>query len=96
MLEKLALPLLPQGDLNIALIAAPRAIVARKPELTLDELESYYRRLDEYLKLSKTQAVRIAADEGVENASANVLRAFLQCSHSMQMRYWSRSRLPEL
>lgn len=87
-LENMALPLLPKGDLNIVLRASPAAIVARKPELTLLELESYYKRLDGYLVTGRVSPLNIVADRGVASATDTAFEEVLKQLHQTQVKRW--------
>jgi hypothetical protein len=52
-LERLAAPLLPRPTICIVLRATPESIIARKAELTLEEIREFYDRLDRVLKRAR-------------------------------------------
>jgi hypothetical protein len=58
-LEKIAIPLLPSGDIIFRLYASPEVINNRKPELTIHELEEYYSAMDYIFSLKPKSNVRI-------------------------------------
>jgi hypothetical protein len=60
----LAAPLLPRPTICIVLRATPESIVARKAELTLEEIREFYDRLDRVLKRARVghRAVSVPTD----------------------------------
>lgn len=67
-LERIFVPSLPVGDLLIQLRAPSKLINARKPELTVEEIDEYYSSMDSILP-SRPEVKRIATDSGPELAA---------------------------
>ena len=73
MLERIMVPLLPVGDVVFRLYAAPNVIVARKPELTVAELDDYYATMDEVFAIKKNSNIQVVVTEnGPTSANAEV------------------------
>ncbi|MFC1773130.1 hypothetical protein ACFL3A_07240 [Pseudomonadota bacterium] len=72
-IEFVAIHLIPCGSAWFLLKANPEDIVARKPELTIDEIESYYKRLDAISKRSNCIPRIIQSDRGVDAAIKDML-----------------------
>lgn len=67
-IERWVAPMLPTGDVLFQLYADPELIHARKPELTVAEIEAYYASMKGLLA-GKSSVMRINTDSGVEVAS---------------------------
>ena len=74
-LRKISLPLLPSGDFWFMMTAEPSAIVARKPELTEDEIIEYYNFFANMKRRENRQAIKIDSTHGVSSALSDILRA---------------------
>jgi hypothetical protein len=59
LLEKIAIPFLPSGDITFRLYASPEVINNRKPELTIQELEEYYSAMDYIFSLKSKSNIKI-------------------------------------
>jgi len=70
--EKLFIRLLPKADIWFVLKAHPDVIVARKPELTNEEITEYYKRIGELSELSRSEPVYISSEHGEEEALSEV------------------------
>ena len=66
-IEAVFLPLLPMPDLLVLMVAAPEEIVARKPELTVNEINNYYNKLDYFIKRSNVPHIRINTTRSIED-----------------------------
>ena len=73
-IELFSVSLLPCGDAWFLLKANPDAIVARKPELTVAEIEKYYLRLDDISRKSSCTPKVIQSDKGVDVAIEGMLK----------------------
>lgn len=73
LLEKIISPLLPSGDLTFRLYSSPEIINRRKPELTITELEEYYKAMDYIFSLKrKSNIKKIETHLGSKIASKEV------------------------
>jgi len=59
LLEKIAIPFLPSGDITFRLYASPEVINNRKPELTIQELDEYYSAMDYIFSLKSKSNIKI-------------------------------------
>ncbi len=64
LLEKTIIPLLPKASLWFVLRANPKVIVARKPELTVDEITDYYSRINMLSVKSNSTIIDISSENG--------------------------------
>jgi adenylate kinase len=78
LLERLLSPVLPVGDVWFLLTADPTKIVARKPELTEDEIHEYYERMGQLTARAKSRPERIQSDRGVAVAHSAMLTRVLE------------------
>ena len=67
-IEAVLLPLLPMPDLLVLMVAAPEEIVARKPELTVNEINKYYNKLDYFIKRSNVPHIRVNTTGSIEDS----------------------------
>jgi Cdc6-like AAA superfamily ATPase len=69
LIEKIFARFLPKPTIGIVLDAEPQKIFDRKPELTVDELQSYYERLDLLLVEANVAEVfhKVNSDKGLEH-----------------------------
>lgn len=76
--ERIVTPLLPKPSLGILLVASPERIHARKPELTVEELDEYYGRMHDILLYGGVSRVyvHLDTDSHVENACLRIEREF--------------------
>lgn len=73
MLERIVIPLIPCGDVWFLMKADADKIVQRKPELTVEEIKEYYKRLDNITAYTNCIPLKISSEEGVENTLAQIL-----------------------
>lgn len=74
LLEKIFARFFPKPNIGIVMDAEPKKIFDRKPELTVDELASYYRRLDLLLECANVTNLfhKVNSDRGVEHTLGEV------------------------
>ena len=77
LLQSMAIPCLPGGDLLFLLKASPELIVERKPELTIEEISEYYRRIMAFTKISRASTRIVASDNGVDRTTKAVVDEIL-------------------
>lgn len=67
LLEKIMVPLMPKPSLGLLLTASASSIVERKAELTIEEIEGYYSRINKIISMSKAKNYReLQAGEGLD------------------------------
>jgi hypothetical protein len=72
-LETIFTPILPSGDITFRLYASPEVINKRKPELTIHELQEYYKVMDSVFSLKKSSIIEVIETEsGQDNATKKV------------------------
>ena len=81
LLEAMFSPLIPCGDAWFVMRADAARIMARKPELTGDEIQEYYRRLDAIESKSRCMSLGVASDEGVNKVLFNMLMVLRNSRH---------------
>lgn len=93
LIEFFSIRFIPCGSTWFLLKASPGAIVARKPELTTDEIEGYYKRLEEISRKSSCVPRIIRSDMGVDAAVLDMLDELSVSSCScMPVNAWKRGR----
>lgn len=79
LLERIVLPLIPSPDVGFLMTADPQAIVDRKPELTVEEIEHYYRRIATvHARARETKYLAIRTDVAPSKTAVSVLKALLE------------------
>jgi energy-coupling factor transporter ATP-binding protein EcfA2 len=77
LLQRIIVPLLPPGDMYFLLNAKPETIVRRKPELTIPEIQEYYRRMSYLTGISRVSPRLIESDRNIDASVNDVLGAIL-------------------
>ena len=77
LLQRIIVPLLPPGDMYFLLKADPKSIMARKPELTIPEIEEYYQRISHLAEISRMSPCTIASDQNIRASLNTVLHTVL-------------------